>query len=130
MAWLTIPEADGRRLYVYLQHNPAIVHQPASKLKPDLVVQEKWLPDEQETMDVDHASSKAHSNVGASGTEPGSSRPAPMYEDGKYGFGNHESRRGYDDARYSDRSRDQGGLVSDGMMQNYYSQDRRQHGRR
>lgn len=93
-------------------------------------MQEKWLPNDQE-MEVERESSKAYSAAGASGTELGGSRPGPIYEDGKYGFGNHETRRGYDDGKYSGRSRDQqGGLVSDGMMQNYYSQDRRQHGRR
>ena len=82
-------------------------------------------------MEVDHALSKDYSAAGAGGTDSGSSRPAPMYEDGKYGFGNQASRRGHDDGRFSDRSRDQqGGLVSDGMMQNYYSEDRRQYGRR
>lgn len=90
-------------------------------------MQEQWVSEEQESMDVDAASSKGYSAAGASGTELGNSRPAPIYEDGKYGFGNHASRRG----QYSDRSRDhQGGLVSDGMMQNYYSQDRRYYGRR
>jgi len=94
-------------------------------------MQEQWASEEQESMDVDAASSKGYSATGVGGTEPGNARPAPIYEDGKYGFGNHASRRGNGAGQYSDRSRDhQGGLVSDGMMQNYYSQDRRHYGRR
>lgn len=92
-----------------------------SQPKPDLIAQ-KWLPNEDESMAVDY--------TGAGGTDSGNSRAAPIYEDGKYGFGKQSNGRGHDDGRYSDGSRDQGGLVSDGMMHNYYSEDRKQYGRR
>jgi hypothetical protein len=107
-----------------------MVRNTTSQPKQDLVRQDQWLPDGHESMEVDHASSKDYSAAGAGGAES-TSRPAPMYEDGKYGFGNQAGGRAYDDGRFSDRSRDQqGGLVSDGMMQDYYGGDRRHHGRR
>ena len=67
---------------------------------------------------------------GVAGVTDSNSRAAPIYEDGRYGFGNQSGGRGYDDGKYSDRSREQGGLVSDGMMQSHYSSDRRHFGRR